>query len=141
MERTEKTDKVMALGMKFRELDRGLDSFCPRVAQKCSRSFFKRRDLIELFTQLDPTLMIKIRGDMHKFFSCILYSFYYSRISMACGKHGNPRHKINEAIPIWIPHFHTFAMIHYKWIRTRIRRRDDFFITLNQCLSLGARQI
>src|SRR5215207_3429593 len=141
MEGAEEANEVMSLGVVLCQFDGRFNRLCSRIGQKRFCVFLKRCNLIQFFAQADPAFVIKVRRNVQEFFGRVLHSFHHPGVGMPRRKHRNASHKINEAVAIRVPHFHTAAMVHHKWIAAWVGRRNHLFITVNKCLSLWARQI
>ena len=122
MKTAEETDELRALGVIPGKFNCCFHAFGARIGHKTDRILLERSNPVKVFPKFHPFRMIKIRGNMNKFFCLLLDGFDHPGMAVTGGNHRDSCRKIQKAVPVHIPDFDAPAMIHDKGVTAGIRR-------------------
>ncbi len=114
-------DEVGPPGVVAGEFNGGLDRFGARVGHKGLGFLPEGSDLVQLFCQLDPFLVVEIRRNMNELLGLVLDGLDHLGMAVTGGDDGDASGEVEEAVAVHIPDLGALAVVHDKGDTARVR--------------------
>ena len=141
MKRAEECDRMLALGVIPRQLQRALNRLRSRISVVETVGPGHRRNLRQPLRQLHHALVVEIRSrHVDQFARLLLNGGDHIRMAMASRSHSNAGGKIKKLVAVHVSDDDAASALGDHRVRTRVRRRNILLIALEHALGVGPGQ-
>ncbi len=124
-----------------RELERGLDTLRPRLAEEAHRRLVHGRKRRQPLAEAHLALVPVVRAHVQEALGGVLDRGHHVRVRVAGRGHGDAGGEVQEAVAVDVPGFDPLAVRDHERVLARVGRRHDAKVALDDRARLRPRQL